>query len=105
MGDPEARIERLRLLARLNQRISSSLDYDEALTAIARAASEIMAVPSVSVWVADAETSTVTVRVGHRSEEHTSELQSQSKIVCRLLLEKKKKEEMKYLDNPNVNNT
>src|SRR2546430_3521573 len=29
--------------------------------------------------------------VGLRSEEHTSELQSQSKIVCRLLLEKKKK--------------
>src|SRR2546430_8837096 len=27
----------------------------------------------------------------HRSEEHTSELQSQSKLVCRLLLEKKKK--------------
>src|SRR2546427_6899386 len=26
-----------------------------------------------------------------RSEEHTSELQSQSKLVCRLLLEKKKK--------------
>src|SRR2546430_6538940 len=31
-----------------------------------------------------------------RSEEHTSELQSQSNLVCRLLLEKKKK---KYLDN------
>src|SRR2546430_8820371 len=28
-----------------------------------------------------------------RSEEHTSELQSQSNLVCRLLLEKKKKEE------------
>src|SRR5688572_31020403 len=27
---------------------------------------------------------------GSRSEEHTSELQSQSKLVCRLLLEKKK---------------
>src|SRR5688572_31683840 len=27
-----------------------------------------------------------------RSEEHTSELQSQSNLVCRLLLEKKKKE-------------
>src|SRR2546430_11985930 len=27
---------------------------------------------------------------GERSEEHTSELQSQSNIVCRLLLEKKK---------------
>src|SRR3989475_3322477 len=32
------------------------------------------------------------VRVGDaRSEEHTSELQSQSNLVCRLLLEKKKK--------------
>src|SRR2546430_7816462 len=30
-------------------------------------------------------------RGGHRSEEHTSELQSQSNLVCRLLLEKKKK--------------
>src|SRR5256886_2951379 len=30
---------------------------------------------------------------GIRSEEHTSELQSQSNLVCRLLLEKKKKRE------------
>src|SRR5256886_6865595 len=31
------------------------------------------------------------VKAGHeRSEEHTSELQSQSNLVCRLLLEKKK---------------
>src|SRR5688572_31922686 len=30
-------------------------------------------------------------RAGCRSEEHTSELQSQSNLVCRLLLEKKKK--------------
>src|SRR5438270_7357718 len=29
-----------------------------------------------------------------RSEEHTSELQSQSNLVCRLLLEKKKKKKM-----------
>src|SRR2546430_6346772 len=29
-------------------------------------------------------------RAGERSEEHTSELQSQSNLVCRLLLEKKK---------------
>src|SRR5438309_7295248 len=29
--------------------------------------------------------------VSHRSEEHTSELQSQFHLVCRLLLEKKKK--------------
>src|SRR2546427_7383084 len=31
--------------------------------------------------------------VAVRSEEHTSELQSQSNIVCRLLLEKKKKKQ------------
>src|SRR2546427_2835445 len=31
------------------------------------------------------------LRVDLRSEEHTSELQSQSNLVCRLLLEKKKK--------------
>src|SRR2546430_2808142 len=31
---------------------------------------------------------------GDRSEEHTSELQSQSNIVCRLLLEKKKTTEV-----------
>src|SRR2546430_9289433 len=30
-------------------------------------------------------------KVSNRSEEHTSELQSQSNLVCRLLLEKKKK--------------
>src|SRR5205085_9683122 len=32
---------------------------------------------------------------GRRSEEHTSELQSQSNLVCRLLLEKKKKKKKK----------
>src|SRR2546430_9097582 len=32
-----------------------------------------------------------------RSEEHTSELQSQSNLVCRLLLEKKKKETSAYI--------
>src|SRR5256885_1797952 len=31
------------------------------------------------------------LRLGHRSEEHTSELQSPCNLVCRLLLEKKKK--------------
>src|SRR3989475_3553789 len=35
----------------------------------------------------------VTRRSRRRSEEHTSELQSQSNLVCRLLLEKKKKKE------------
>src|SRR2546430_12190154 len=36
-------------------------------------------------------------RPTERSEEHTSELQSQSNLVCRLLLEKKKKPEVSLL--------
>src|SRR2546427_4063140 len=35
----------------------------------------------------------------NRSEEHTSELQSQSNLVCRLLLEKKKQEKHGLLHN------
>src|SRR2546430_7423935 len=38
-----------------------------------------------------ARTKTNLVALALRSEEHTSELQSQSNLVCRLLLEKKKK--------------
>src|SRR2546430_13538716 len=37
---------------------------------------------------------TETALASVRSEEHTSELQSQSNLVCRLLLEKKKKKSM-----------
>src|SRR5699024_12075385 len=36
-----------------------------------------------------------------RSEEHTSELQSRFDLVCRLLLEKKKEEVNKYVDDDN----
>src|SRR2546430_6017479 len=37
---------------------------------------------------------------GERSEEHTSELQSQSNLVCRLLLEKKKTNTAAFLSTP-----
>src|SRR2546430_8511711 len=37
-----------------------------------------------------------------RSEEHTSELQSQSNLVCRLLLEKKKKKKTTMLIHTNI---
>src|SRR5688572_32602730 len=37
-----------------------------------------------------------------RSEEHTSELQSQSNLVCRLLLEKKKKKTKKQNTKTNI---
>src|SRR5688572_32250504 len=39
-----------------------------------------------------------------RSEEHTSELQSQSNLVCRLLLEKKKKKKKKKTAKNNKSN-
>src|SRR5256885_12654262 len=58
-----------------------------------------VATPLASVWVAPPDTvppppvaANVTVTPGTwRSEEHTSELQSPCNLVCRLLLEKKKK--------------
>src|SRR2546427_9587040 len=40
-----------------------------------------------------------------RSEEHTSELQSQSNLVCRLLLEKKKKKKQQQPRRKDVANT
>src|SRR2546427_7386969 len=57
--------------------------------------------PSAEVaasWLGDEDSVTMLLRRGigvhhGRSEEHTSELQSQSNLVCRLLLEKKKKKE------------
>src|SRR2546427_7743427 len=48
----------------------------------------------VSVWSLQLAHGHMLEQLGHghiRSEEHTSELQSQSNLVCRLLLEKKKK--------------
>src|SRR5256886_11911040 len=46
----------------------------------------------------DAAVSTASAHTANeRSEEHTSELQSQSNLVCRLLLEKKKKKN--HLEN------
>src|SRR5438034_2149297 len=41
--------------------------------------------------VVDRERRAALAQALHRSEEHTSELQSHSDLVCRLLLEKKKK--------------
>src|SRR2546430_12882170 len=41
----------------------------------------------------------------NRSEEHTSELQSQSNLVCRLLLEKKKKKNIQTANNIRIKAT
>src|SRR5690242_21419066 len=44
----------------------------------------------------------VRVEHDHRSEEHTSELQSHVNLVCRLLLEKKKKKKTYNMDHWNT---
>src|SRR5689334_24208558 len=43
------------------------------------------------------------ISTANRSEEHTSELQSQFHLVCRLLLEKKKKNNILATSNRNTN--
>src|SRR5438034_1954768 len=43
------------------------------------------------VKISPRDSTTTRLPVGERSEEHTSELQSHSDLVCRLLLEKKNK--------------
>src|SRR2546427_4278374 len=48
-------------------------------------------VKTVPEFVAYSKANGSRMNFGSRSEEHTSELQSQSNLVCRLLLEKKKK--------------
>jgi PAS domain S-box-containing protein len=58
----EDRAARLAILSRLNQLISSSLDMDEVLAEIARAAATLMAAPLVTFWTVDEETQTMEVR-------------------------------------------
>src|SRR2546430_10665616 len=50
-----------------------------------------VASPEKTTWFGGCLQSSAAKAASIRSEEHTSELQSQSNLVCRLLLEKKKK--------------
>src|SRR5260370_10114229 len=60
--------------------------------------------PGTYVLTGDLTSSSTRTRIrekkhcNHRSEEHTSELQSHLNLVCRLLLEKKKKQHLSQLD-------
>src|SRR5688572_32035821 len=58
-------------------------------TGMAIAANKVPGVRAAVAWTEEV------ARLARRSEEHTSELQSQSNLVCRLLLEKKKKKNNK----------
>src|SRR2546430_10139014 len=55
------------------------------------ATAELYAKPILGIRESDVVFSAAKLFFAYRSEEHTSELQSQSNLVCRLLLEKKKK--------------
>src|SRR2546427_9052251 len=52
-----------------------------------------------------ARAGTLRRKSARRSEEHTSELQSQSNLVCRLLLEKKKKKQIPTSANDHTVNS
>src|SRR2546425_2296846 len=81
-------------------RISEFPEFRRSLGIAARVAASLfcMAVmtwwsssSSMTKWLKPPEAMTATrLLLGHRSEEHTSELQSLAYLVCRLLLEKKK---------------
>ena len=58
----DVRAARLRRLTRLAHIVSSSLDMDEVLRAIAEAAAELIAVPLANFWVANEVTRTLTLR-------------------------------------------
>jgi GAF domain-containing protein/CheY-like chemotaxis protein len=58
----DVRAARLRGLARLAHIVSSSLDMDEVLRAIAEAAAELIAVPLASFWLANEAARTVTLQ-------------------------------------------
>src|SRR5688572_32265626 len=58
---------------------------------------ELAGPPGVLQRPRRADDGVVVVVLQPRSEEHTSELQSQSNLVCRLLLEKKKKKRKRFV--------
>src|SRR5688572_31575050 len=72
--------------ARMQEGMLSLMQMAKTCGALARLSEA--ALPYISVMT---HPTTGGVTASFRSEEHTSELQSQSNLVCRLLLEKKKK--------------
>src|SRR5438034_6861499 len=105
---PETAREAGHLMARLQATGATLTFWDPAAFALRRAVGDLCAhfgltslapfgVSDMTVGLQAAGAALAYVRatqgeaLGHRSEEHTSELQSHSDLVCRLLLEKKKK--------------
>jgi hypothetical protein len=60
----DRRLARLRVMSRLSGLIASSLDLDDVLREMVRAAAQLMEAPAVGVWVADEKAGTLEVRAG-----------------------------------------
>src|SRR2546427_12347664 len=105
LPDAPGRSPELRQLARHDERVRKVLELGTRIEGLARHASVhaagVVIAPGpltdyVPVCLAPQEADVIITQydmVALRSEEHTSELQSQSNLVCRLLLEKKKKQQ------------
>src|SRR2546425_9024641 len=84
----------------LSQTRSPGLDTGSVLSSIALMSAktvETAPMPSVSERTTIAVKARLLAISRMRSEEHTSELQSLAYLVCRLLLEKKKKKQRSYI--------
>ncbi|MFQ5899807.1 MAG: GAF domain-containing protein, partial [Candidatus Methylomirabilia bacterium] len=58
----ESRVGQLHTLTRVSQMVSSTLDVDEVLRGIARAAGELLDVPLSQIWIADETAQTIELR-------------------------------------------
>src|SRR5690349_23470797 len=76
--------------------------HDALPISCARRPSRPPACTSRSGWWGAARSATCSIASSTRSEEHTSELQSRRDLVCRLLLEKKKKQHYPILTTINT---
>src|SRR2546430_4698266 len=71
---------------------STLFPYTTLFRSLNSAMSKVLADPAVRARFAELGLDVASPEQQKRSEEHTSELQSQSNLVCRLLLEKKKRD-------------
>src|SRR2546430_12022955 len=74
------------------------LPLHDALPTPASPSAPVSSIGTASISTSAAvSTPDCTLSSSSRSEEHTSELQSQSNLVCRLLLEKKNKQDTQFM--------
>src|SRR2546430_12182824 len=77
-------------LPRLDMLVVRTGNGDDLVRGASTGAAWLSSARAVRCWVKSRNERNPCLQLPSRSEEHTSELQSQSNLVCRLLLEKKK---------------